>query len=160
MNYIPKFAYEQTALHLYYKLFPSNFQFLSQKLFGFQEAESLNVNMAPRYRPLAILPAMISLATFLLTLIPLMAGSSKGVLEDYAIVNLNVSSVGQNLVSFSPVNSTSPNRRNINSIPTLASTFLFSSPTSSGMPSETPLCIVLTILLTGSKATDPISSKL
>lgn len=64
--------------------------------------------MASRFRPLAIIPLILSLAAFLLTLIPLTAGTSKGMLEDYAIIKLNVSNVGQNLVIITPANSTNP----------------------------------------------------
>lgn len=64
--------------------------------------------MAPRFRPLAIIPFILSLGAFLLTLIPLTAGVSKGTLEDYAIIHLNVSNAGQNLVIITPANTTNP----------------------------------------------------
>lgn len=56
-------------------------------------------------RPLAIVPFVLSIIAF--SLIPLnilLAGSQAGTLEDYPILTLNLSSVGQNAITFTPAN--------------------------------------------------------
>lgn len=60
-----------------------------------------------RFRLFAVIPLLTSLISFVLTLIILFAGSKKGVLEDFSLLTLNVSTVGQNIIEFKPVNTTS-----------------------------------------------------
>lgn len=49
----------------------------------------------------AVLPILLGLASFILTMLCLFAGSKKGFMEEYAVVTLNVSQIGQNLLNAS-----------------------------------------------------------
>lgn len=63
------------------------------------------VAIMARFRPLALLTGVLSLISFVLILILTIAGSKKGLGEDFPIMTLNVSNVGQNLISITPVDS-------------------------------------------------------
>ncbi|RAL58086.1 hypothetical protein DID88_009699 [Monilinia fructigena] len=49
-------------------------------------------------QPLASIPMVCSIVTFVLAMLCLFAGNKPGFMEDYHIVTLNTSEVGQNLV--------------------------------------------------------------
>lgn len=56
------------------------------------------VKRVPRFRKLAIVGILITLVAFVLILLALLAGQSPGPLEDYHILLLNTSTLGQNLI--------------------------------------------------------------
>lgn len=62
-------------------------------------------------RPLAIVPFVLSIIAFSLILVNILAGSNLGMLEDYPILTLNLSSVGQNAITFTPANPAATTRR-------------------------------------------------
>lgn len=57
-----------------------------------------------RIRPMAVVPFLMGLISFILTVIVLIAGTKEGRLEDFSLMTLNVSNVGKNLITFTPTN--------------------------------------------------------
>lgn len=84
-----------------------HFIWLTLHLFSINQLTSTTMRFS------AVLPVLLGLASFILTMLCLFAGSKKGFMEDYAVVTLNTSQLGQTLLNDSETTTSSNPLKNL-----------------------------------------------